>query len=114
MSKRQIITLTDKAFNKLFDILKKTNNSNIEFYLKGGGCNGFNYHLVPTNNLPNKDDEVVKLDKFNIHICNNSLLHILGTNIDWKEGVMEQKFVFNNPIAQSNCGCGSSFTSKAL
>ena len=63
MSKKQIITLTDRAVNKLFDILKKTNNSNIEFYLKGGGCNGFNYHLVPTNNLPNKNDEIVKSKK---------------------------------------------------
>ena len=114
MSKKQIITITQPAISTLIKILKKTNNSNIQFYLKGGGCNGFNYHLVPTNNLPNENDEVVKLDKFNIHICNNSLLHILGTNIDWKEDIMEQKFVFDNPMAQSKCGCGTSFSSKAI
>ncbi len=27
---------------------------------------------------------------------------------------MEQKFVFDNPMAQSKCGCGTSFSSKAI
>lgn len=113
MNKKHIITLTDSAINKLANILKKTNKTNIEFYIKGGGCNGFNYHIVPTNDLHKKNYELVKLDKFDIYVCNKSLLHILGTKIDWKEDIMEQKFIFDNPIAQSICGCGTSFSSKS-
>ena len=40
MSKKQIITITEPAISKLIKILKKINSCNIEFYLKGGGCNG--------------------------------------------------------------------------
>ena len=82
--------------------------------MKGGGCNGFNYHIKPTNEPPDESDEVVQLKHFNVHICNNSLLHVLGTTIDWKEDIMEQKFHFDNPMARSMCGCGTSFSSKAL
>ena len=39
---------------------------------------------------------------------------ILGTKIDWKEDIMGESFHFDNPMAQSKCGCGTSFNSKAL
>ena len=41
-------------------------------------------------------------------------MHILGTEIDWKEDIMGQGFVFDNPMAQAKCGCGTSFSSKAF
>lgn len=114
MSKKQIITITNQAYNRLHNILKSTNKNNIKFFLKGGGCNGFNYYLEPSNDKPEKYDEIVKLKNFEVHVCGNSLIHLLGTNIDWKEDVMESKFYFDNPMANSKCGCGTSFSSKAL
>ena len=113
MSKRNIITLTTKAYDKIKMLLEKENKESILFYVKGGGCNGFNYQLEPTNSKPNKLDEVVKYKDFNIQVCNQSIVHILGTNIDWKEDIMGQGFCFENPMAQSKCGCGTSFASKA-
>ena len=41
------------------------------------------------------------------------LIHILGVEIDWKKDIMGETFVFDNPMAQSKCGCGTSFSSKA-
>lgn len=114
MSKKSIITISSAASQKLHSILQKTSETHIRFYLKGGGCNGFNYHLKPSSSPADKLDEVVKLDGYEIHVCNSSLIHLLGTHIDWKEDIMEQKFVFENPMAQSKCGCGTSFSSKAL
>ena len=113
MSLKNIITVTKLASNKLLHILKTTGKQNIRFYVKGGGCNGFNYKLEPTNDTPDKLDEVVKIDNIEIHVCNHSLIHLLGTNIDWTEDIMGQGFTFQNPMAQSNCGCGTSFSSKA-
>lgn len=111
---KQIITITNVALNKLHNILERTKHNAIRFSIKGGGCNGFNYELTPTNNLPNKLDEIVKIKNVEIHVCNKSLIHIIGTNIDWKEDVMGSSFQFDNPMAKSNCGCGTSFTSKAF
>ena len=56
----------------------------------------------------------MKIEDFEIHVCNNSIMHLLGTKIDWKEDIMGQGFHFENPMAQSKCGCGTSFSSKAF
>ena len=39
-----------------------------------------------------------------------SLMHVLGTTIDWEDNIMGKKFVFKNPNASSQCGCGKSFS----
>ena len=105
----KLITITPLAINRLKHILKITNSNAIKFRIKGGGCNGFNYELKPTNNLPDKLDEHVNIDNVDIHICGSSLLHIIGTNIDYKEDIMGSLFTFDNPNANSQCGCGTSF-----
>jgi len=114
MTLQNIITVTNTAAVKLTNILQQSNKSAIRFYVKGGGCNGFNYRLKPTNDTPNKLDEIVKIDNIEIHVCNKSLIHLLGTNIDWTEDIMGQGFTFQNPMAQASCGCGTSFSSKAF
>lgn len=114
MKARQLITASKTATDKLQDILQKSNKDAILFYVKGGGCNGFNYKLKPTNESPEKLDEVVHINNVKIHICNSSIIHLLGTHIDWKEDIMGQGFHFENPMAQSKCGCGTSFSSRAM
>ena len=39
-----------------------------------------------------------------------SLLYLNGTTLEYEETLMRQGFVFQNPNAARNCGCGSSFT----
>jgi len=114
MTLKNIITVSKLASKKLSTILRESEKKAIKFYVKGGGCNGFNYKLKPTDELPNKLDEIVKVDDIEIHVCNSSLMHLLGTNIDWTEDIMGQGFTFINPMAQSKCGCGTSFSSKAF
>ena len=111
---KHIITVSDMAMKKLRVLLKEHNKSYIRFYVKSGGCNGFNYQLKPTNKLSYKSDEIVKLSGLEIHVCSMSVMHLLGTNVDWKQDIMGQGFHFENPMAQSKCGCGTSFSSKAL
>ena len=114
MTLKQIITVSKLASDKLLHILNTSEKKAIRFYVKGGGCNGFNYKLEPTNDAPDKLDEVVKIDNIEIHVCNSSLMHLLGTTIDWTENIMGQGFTFQNPMAQSECGCGTSFSSKVF
>tara|TARA_B100001287_G_scaffold276856_1_gene290161 strand:- start:4123 stop:4470 length:348 start_codon:yes stop_codon:yes gene_type:complete len=114
MTLKNVITVTKIASKKLSKILLQSEKKAIRFYVKGGGCNGFNYKLKPTNEEPDKLDEIVKIDDIEIHVCNNSLIHLLGTDIDWTEDIMGQGFTFKNPMAQSKCGCGTSFSSKAF
>ena len=33
-------------------------------------------------------------------------------NPDWDEDIMGRRFIFDNPMAQASCGCGTSFSIK--
>ena len=125
MSKNSIIKLTSSALVQLGRIAKEHSSSSILFSIKGGGCNGYTYKLKPTNEIPDKLDEIVCLkDQIsslpdtidtpleNIQVCGHSLMHLLGTEIDWKKDIMGEAFHFTNPMAASSCGCGTSFNSK--
>ncbi len=105
-----ILNITKAAGKQLTRIAKENKCKNILFYVKGGGCNGFNYKLEPTNNSPEKLDELVKYDNINVIIDSSSVFHLLGTKIDWKKDIMGESFHFENPNASSKCGCGTSFS----
>ncbi len=104
-----MIKITSSALCQIRNILKRYSYNYIKFSVNGGGCNGFNYDLNPTNEEPNKNDEIIKINDVNVVLCEYSVFHIIGTEIDWKEDIMGSSFVFNNPNANSKCGCGNSF-----
>ena len=102
-----IISVSKAALPKLKNIFSK---KYIAFSIKSGGCSGFQYNLEPCDLEPNKLDEVVKIDDLKIKVDGNSLLHLLGTEIDWEDNFMGQRFIFKNPNAEFSCGCGKSFS----
>jgi iron-sulfur cluster assembly accessory protein len=73
----------------------------------GGGCAGFSYDLY--------FDTLTDMDKsFEVHgvkviVDQMSLMYMMGTEIDYVEGLQGAGFKFNNPNVRSTCGCGSSF-----
>lgn len=112
---KQIISITQTAGKQLINIAKHNNVKNILFSITGGGCNGFNYKFTPLNSeqyesKKNKFDEHIKYENIKIIVCGHSLLHLLGTTIDWKKDIMGEAFHFENPNAVSQCGCGTSFS----
>ena len=109
---KSIITVTSRAITQFKKILSENNANAIKFGIKGGGCNGFTYDISSTNDKKEKSDELYLKDDLNVYVCGNSLFHILGTEIDWKNDIMGNYFVFNNPTASSSCGCGTSFDVK--
>ena len=85
---KEIIKITQNAYKKLALIAKENNNKNILFFVKGGGCNGFNYMLEPIDFKPNKHIEKVVRDDFTLFICDHSIMHVWDTTIDWKKDIM--------------------------
>lgn len=107
---KTILNITKSAGTQLIRIAKEHNVENILFYVKGGGCNGFNYKLKPTDKNPEKFDEIVRYENINVIVDSTSVMHLLGTEIDWKKTVMGETFHFTNPNSVANCGCGTSFS----
>lgn len=110
-----MITITNIAKNKLINLIKKDGKSAF-LYLKGGGCNGFSYKfkILEEDKKPNKLDETIKIDNYNLYLCNKSFMFLLGTNIDYIEDIMGSRFDFQNENIETKCGCGTSFNFKDL
>ena len=111
---KHIVSVTQTACKQLQKMALSNQTPYIYFYVKGGGCNGFNYQFEPSWDIPNKKDEIIERPEYKLVVSNESILHILGTEIDWKKTLMGESFHFENPMAQAKCGCGTSFTSKKL
>jgi iron-sulfur cluster assembly protein len=77
--------------------------------VKGGGCSGFSYILDLTETQKDSD-EVFEQHGIQIIVDPKSLLYLGGTTVDFKDEIMGRGFVFNNPNANTSCGCGSSFS----
>lgn len=124
-NKKAIITVTDKAWNKLNLIAEKSNNPYFLFSANGGGCNGFkyileqtkkeevlNYNLVGrTVNNTNKNNHEINYPQIAIEPMSELLL--IGTTIDFATDDFDSKFVFTpDKTFATSCGCGVSFSPK--
>jgi len=104
-----MIKATSSALPHLKRILG--NHKAIFFGAKGGGCNGFEYILTPTNETNgDKMDELVSVNGVPIVVCGRSMFMLFGTEIDWKDDTMGSRFEFSNPNATAKCGCGATFS----
>ncbi len=105
-----MISVTDKAINKIKEILKQENKEegSIRVGIKGGGCSGFTYILDIEDN-PKESDQILDFNGVNLVIDSKSIVYLAGTELDFSDGLNGSGFVFKNPNATRTCGCGSSF-----
>lgn len=102
-----LITVSEKAAQKLKAIIADKENLFIRVGIKGGGCSGFSYMLDIEKNPPTKFDYF--LGDYNLIIDKKSAIFLSGTELDYESTLMKSGFVFKNPNTKSTCGCGSSF-----
>jgi len=105
-----ILKICTKTLSHFRTILTNSNKNSIFIGVKGGGCNGFKYYIEPTNELPTKLDETITIDDVHIIVCGQSLIHLIGTDIKWKDDFMGSGLEFKNPNASGTCGCGETFS----
>jgi len=106
-----MIQITDKAKNKISDLLTaegKQNDHHVRVSVKGGGCSGLMYDLSFDREIQNAD-EVFEDKGLKILVDKKSLLYLLGTTLDFSDGLNGKGFEFINPNATRTCGCGESF-----
>ena len=59
---------------------------------------------------PEAQDQVFEKNGARILLDPQSFLHLNGTELDYKDELMQSGFVFNNPNVKGTCGCGISFS----
>ena len=107
----EVFTLTESAKSQLDKLMAEagcTSDYFLRVSVKGGGCSGLSYDLDFDNELKKGDteseDQGIKLV-----IDKKSLLYLLGTHLDFSDGLNGKGFQFINPNASRTCGCGESF-----
>ncbi len=73
----------------------------------GGGALGLQYKV--DFDAPKATDKDFEKDGAKLLVDMKSLLYLSGTELDYKDELMQSGFVFQNPNVKKSCGCGASF-----
>jgi iron-sulfur cluster assembly protein len=109
----EAITLTDKAVEKVKELLgaqESATEQALRVAVKGGGCSGFQYALA--FDAPREDDHRFEHKGVSVVVDKTSIQFILGSEVDFVDGLQGAGFAVNNPNVVAACGCGSSFQVK--
>ena len=105
-----MITVTPKAVQKIRAAFQKQGvRGGLRLGVLGGGCSGLSYQFKFDPQLRDSDT-VLDYDDVNVFIDPKSMLYLQGMTLDWRDSLIYSGFVFDNPNAKKNCGCGTSFT----
>ena len=105
------VGLTAKAAVKVKEIRAEENiedGYSLRLKVQGGGCSGFSYDLY--FDLPQDIDHSFESHGVKLLCDQMSLMYLMGTEVDYVEGLHGAGFKFMNPNVKSTCGCGSSFS----
>jgi len=86
--------------------------SGVRFGVRRTGCSGFGY-VIELAEDRRDDDEIVQVDGVPLLVDARSRPLVEGTVIDFRREGLNTHFVFHNPNATGECGCGESFTVEA-
>ena len=106
------VAITEKAAEKIKYFADKegiTENVGLRVAVKGGGCSGLTYDLKITDEEL-ESDKVVEQFGVKVMVDKKSYIYLVGTELDFSDGLNGKGFTFENPNAKKACGCGTSFS----
>jgi iron-sulfur cluster assembly protein len=107
-----MIFISEKAKNRVLNIWQNDGLTPAHFVrvsVNSGGCSGLTYQMsFDDQNKPG--DEVFEDKGIKLVVDAKSMLYLLGTTLDFSEGLEGKGFYFDNPNASRTCSCGESFS----
>ena len=107
---KQAITLSDKAAERVKEIIASAKEPiiGVRVGVESGGCAGMSYVMEYAKST-NPNDEIIEDKGVKVLIDPKAIMHLLGTEMDYKKEEMKSTFIFINPNETERCGCGESF-----
>ena len=104
------VSVTERAAARIKELAASENREGQGLRVKvvGGGCSGLQYKV--DFDVPKGTYKVFEKDGAKVLVDMKSLLYLTGTELDYKDELMQSGFVFQNPNVKKACGCGASFT----
>lgn len=105
------LLLTDRAAQKVRQLKEGEQNPGLKLrvYITGGGCSGFSYGFT-FDEQQKEEDAVYQNGDVHMLVDPMSYTYLVGSEVDYVEGLNGSQFVVRNPNATTTCGCGSSFS----
>ena len=104
------VTLTPAALQRVRHFVDTTPGTlGLRFGVERTGCSGWG-HVADLAREQREGDTVFEQDGVRIFVDAQSLPLVDGTRIDFTRQGLSETFVFDNPNASAECGCGESFT----
>lgn len=105
------LIVTDNAVRKVRELIEDEGNDALilRVFVTGGGCSGFQYGFSFEETVE-EDDTVVEKNDVRVVVDALSYPYLVGSEVDYTEGLEGARFVVKNPNATATCGCGASFS----
>ena len=123
-ARKAAISLTPVAVQQIRNLLNQPEPKLIKVGVKNRGCSGLSYNLEYVDKA-GAFDEAVEQDGVKVLIDSKALFSIIGSEMDYVEDKLSERFVFHNPnisklllsvviaptndLSEDQCGCGESF-----
>lgn len=110
-SDEKVLDITPKAMSHLSFLKSKQEPGMIlRMGVRAGGCSGMSYVMdfVKEEEITD-DDHIEEYDGIRCAVDPKSLLFIYGMKLDYSDELIGGGFKFQNPNAETSCGCGKSF-----
>lgn len=107
--REEILSVTSAATARIRELRNQEDlrDKGLRVRVVDGGCHGFSYTLGFDDR--EESDTVQMIDGVAFLVDQFSLAYLVGTSIDYVDGLMDSGFKIINPNASSTCGCGESF-----
>lgn len=105
------LLITSAAAAKVASLVAEENNPDLvlRVYVTGGGCSGFQYGFDFADSIQD-DDTIIEEQGARFVLDSLSYPYLVGSTLDYIEGLEGSRFTLTNPNASATCGCGSSFS----
>lgn len=106
-----MIQVSESAVTRLKSLKQeegKTSDAFLRVEVKKGGCSGLSYKM-DFDTVVRDGDKVFESNGEKVVVDGTSFMYLIGMTLEYSGGLNGKGFVFNNPNATKNCGCGSSF-----
>lgn len=106
------ITITDSAAQQVRRVIEQYSlpeTTGLRLGVTEGGCSGFTYDVRVVEG-PRAQDRVYEINHTTVFVDDFSVPYVNGMTVDWISSMQESRFVFRNPNATGECGCGVSFS----
>ena len=106
------ITLTENAAKQIqTQVAKNDKGLGLRVGVKQVGCSGYAYTFDYADEV-RADDQVFESHNATLVVDAVSLPFLDGSHVDFVKEGLKETFKFDNPNADSACGCGESFNLK--